>query len=169
MFNSTTSAEQQLPPDTLTWFLDDPFRTWDTTILFIVLFVTLCGCTILLGARYAEIFRFDENYADELPLTLEARQASGQWHDGGDGGDGGDVECLTSGNLLFQATNSQDDHRFDLRRRPGTANLQPNYVAIGKVREGKIAQRRASLLEASGRTKHAHGHLTLKTLPGSGN
>ncbi|OAG41191.1 hypothetical protein AYO21_04571 [Fonsecaea monophora] len=165
MFNSTTSAEQQLPPDALTWFLDDPFRTWNTTILFIILFFVLCGCTILLGARYAEIFRFGTIFADELPLTLEGRQASCPWRDG----DGGDVGCLPGGNLLFQATNSQDDHQFDLRRRPGTANLQPNYVAIGKVREGKIAQRRASLLEASSRTKHAHGHLTLKTLPSSGN
>ncbi|KIW32641.1 uncharacterized protein PV07_04171 [Cladophialophora immunda] len=157
LFNSR-SMEPPTTPDTMTQLLEDPFGTWLSTFLFIVLLVALGSCAIFLGSRYAEILGFDAHHNDDLPLISEGPR---QIRSGDDGEDAG---YLFDETPISQITHSQDDHQFDIRRRPGTADVQPNCVTIGEVREGRIAQRRASSSRGTGRKTHVPGHLVLKPL-----
>ncbi|EXJ68841.1 uncharacterized protein A1O5_07773 [Cladophialophora psammophila CBS 110553] len=155
-FISTLSAEPASTPGAMTKFLEDPFGTWQTTFLFIVLLIALGICVIFLGTRYAEVLRFNTYNYDTLPLTLEGRQPKRS-------ANRGEVTAyLFAESPISQASRLQDDDQVNLRRRPGAANIRPNFVAIGQVREGKIAQRRASLLTGAGTNTNVPGRLELQ-------
>ncbi|KIW91619.1 uncharacterized protein Z519_07587 [Cladophialophora bantiana CBS 173.52] len=156
LLNSTLSTELASTPDAMTKFLEDPFGTWQTTLLFIVLLMALGICVGFLGTRYAEVLRFNTFSYDTLPLTLEGRQPKRS-------ANGGEVAaCLFAETPITQASRLHDDDQFNLRRRPGTANVRPNFVAIGQVQEGTIAQRRASLPTGAGTNTNVRGRLELK-------
>ncbi|OAP60155.1 hypothetical protein AYL99_05157 [Fonsecaea erecta] len=154
--SNSTSVQPPVTSDTITRLLEDPFGSWHTTLAFVVLLFALGSCAILLGSRYAEILRFDAHSHDELPLTLNRQRPNRSGNDAGDPG------SLFEETATSQVTHSQDGHQFDLRRRPGTATVQPGYVAIGEVREGMIAQRRASFPRGARRVINVPGYLALK-------
>ncbi len=142
-FNSTAFATEPPPsyfsapsPDSVLDFIDRPFETWQSTLLLVLCVLALGGCTIFMASHYAQILRFQHEY-DRGPLTLEAQKA--QLSDKRDGHE----SPVTS--------SSSDGHLLALKRRPRARYGQPKRIAIGRVQEGQIAQRRTSRSRSIGR------------------
>lgn len=133
---STSLAEPT--SDSVSRFLDEPFKTWPTTILFGALLMVIGGVAIFLGLRYMEALRFNHRNCCKVPLTLEGLRANQTAH-------GRNNEIPSSHQGATSAdTGLWDDHDSDIRRRSELGDVHRGTVAIGEVREGRIAQRRAS-------------------------
>ncbi|KIW57817.1 hypothetical protein PV05_02375 [Exophiala xenobiotica] len=139
---SMTSAEAAgAPPleDASNWMLrslDRPFETWQSTALFVVLIAAFAGVTIFLGIRYIEALRFNQRECCDALLSLEPHRPR---NDGQDDGIYWGDESWGTGNTQMPA-----EQETDIRRRTRPRDIQLNIIEIGEVREGKIAQRRAS-------------------------
>lgn len=141
-------ADQQLASvvpsptsDAVLRFLDDPFKTWPSTILFVIIFLAIAGISVFLGLRYREVLRYRQ--CCDAPLTLEAQRANV-----GEERENAETQLEDDNTGDNTGGHSSDSHLWDdpepsIRRRPAAAQLT-RIVTIGEVREGRIAQRRAS-------------------------
>lgn len=133
----TSAAFGALPSDPISMFLDNPFKDWATTLLFVVLLAAFCAVAVLLGIRYMEVLQINMDNSSKTPLTLEAQRFSAGEITGGN-----ERYHHEQGSILFDH-GFQRDQEFATRHRSRPRYVQP-AVAIGEVREGRIAQRRAS-------------------------
>ncbi|OCT45782.1 hypothetical protein CLCR_01730 [Cladophialophora carrionii] len=156
LFNSTASITEpprayfSIPrPDLVLTIIDNPFRTRQSTVLVIIGVVALGICTVFLAVRYAQILRCNMHEHVKAPLTLEAQKSNRLGDDDKNEDYPGDRTPVT------QSPDSYDDKHSSIRRRPRARLPQPKTIAIGGVREGKIAQRRASRSRSVGRDMQA--------------
>jgi hypothetical protein len=156
LFISTASATE--PPqayfstlrlDSIPTIIDNPFRTWQSTVLATMGAAALGLCTVFLAVRYAQVIRCNMHDYVKAPLTLEAQK-----HDWSSNIDE-EERYLDDQNPATQSPYSRDDNCSVIRRRPRARFVQPKRIAIGEVGEGKIAQRRASRSESVGRDVQA--------------
>ena len=126
--------------DCLSHFLDEPFRTWQSTFLFGVVSVILAVVAIFLGIRYMEACQFKSYDCCKASLTLEGQSNP-------------DMDKKASKLRGYSASETPGtpqahpsiDLEADIRRQFRLHCIQASNVAIGEVRQGRIAQRRASL------------------------
>jgi hypothetical protein len=116
--------------------LDRPFETWQSMALFVVLVAAFASITIFLGTRYMEALRFNQRDCCEALSSVEPQRPRTDGQD--DGINWGDENCRTMSSQMPAEQGS------DIRRRSRSRDIQLNIIEIGEVREGKIAQRRAS-------------------------
>ncbi|KIW68264.1 hypothetical protein PV04_04221 [Phialophora macrospora] len=149
LFISTASTTE--PPqayfstprsDSISTYIDNPFRTWQSTVLVIIGVAALGLCIVFLAVRYAQVIRCNMHDYVKAPLTLEAQKPDWSGHTDEEEGYRDDQ------NLVTQSPHSHHDNQSVIRRRPRARFVQPTRIAIGGVREGKIAQRRASKSES---------------------
>ncbi|EXJ93872.1 hypothetical protein A1O1_02265 [Capronia coronata CBS 617.96] len=133
MDQQPTASFQLRTSDPVSRFLDEPFKTWPSTILFAVILMAIGGVAIFLGRRYMETLRFHTRRCCETPLTLEGQRSQLR---------GNTEASATDQSADWSDIGFWDDQESDVRRRAGLGHIRPGAVAIGEVREGKIAQRR---------------------------
>ena len=162
-FESTASATT--PPETyfsvpssdrVPTFLDDPFGGWQSAFLFVIVVMAFGGCTIFLAFRYAEILRSNSGSGcNNAPLSLEGQHRKRSFN------------CQQAeehphlDTPPIQVPSLENDDRSDTRRRPRVRCVQPTKVAIGEVREGRIAQRRVSSSRSPGQSIDSQDHVAM--------
>lgn len=144
--STTESVRSSLPASTLPpaslSFLDDPLGSWRSIFLAVLSSVALCSYAIFLGFRYAEVLRPIPSIFGAAPLTLEA-QIPSDTEDSDRHLDNGPFGA-------YPPYSPRHDDHSEMRRRPKATYIQSKTVPIGEVRQGKIAQRRASSARDAG-------------------
>lgn len=102
-------------------FLDHPFQTWQSSVLFAVALTCLILVCAFIGKRYIEALRMNSHHSSTNPLTLESLRPL--------------PPPAETQNSATNVTGSE------FRSRP---RIQFNIpiVAVGEVHNSKIAQRR---------------------------
>ncbi|ETI24305.1 hypothetical protein G647_03674 [Cladophialophora carrionii CBS 160.54] len=166
LFNSTASTTEPprayfsvSRPDSVLTIIDNPFRTRQSTVLVIIGVVALGICTVFLAVRYAQVLRCNMHECVKAPLTLEAQKSNRL------GDDDQNEDYPDDQTPVTQSPDSYDDNHSSIRRRPRARFPQPKTIAIGGVREGKIAQRRASMSRSVGRDVQAPKETLAMTEP----
>lgn len=132
-----TKVLQPSASDSLSAFIDDPFNTWQSTLVFVLLVGSFCGMAVFLGIRYIEIFRGNIGNCCKAPLTLE-----GQWSKQTDSTR--TVQAYRHEKNPSPKDNGMRHEEQANIRRSRTRDIQATTVEIGEVHKGRIAQRRAS-------------------------
>jgi len=114
--------------------IDRPFETWQSTVFFVVVVAMLGSVAVFLGVRYLEALRFKRYDCCANPLTLEGQRSKG------------DPQQRAPEDVIPESAyvDSQGHYNSDIRPRYRAGHIRPSTVGIGEVRQGRIAQRRAS-------------------------
>ncbi|KEF63651.1 uncharacterized protein A1O9_01629 [Exophiala aquamarina CBS 119918] len=156
-FSSALSPDQPLPtkpasdlnldkslPDPILNFLDHPFQTRQSTVLFVAILVCLILVSAFMGKRYIEALRPDSWAPRDNPMTLKSLRHSHST-----------VETHQDDNTGLGATGFAPFLDTDQRSRPRPRiHLSPPTISIGEVHSSKIAQRRRA---SSARSGHNNG------------
>lgn len=134
----TGGPQRQNVPNQTIPFLDEPFKTWHSTIFLVVFLLAFVIATVFLGYRYVEVFRFKGcscpksiliSERQELRPDMEGQRCQGHWRK-----ERSDVSPIVS----------CDRHTTQIQRRIRPREVRLNIVEVGEVRESAIARRRAS-------------------------
>lgn len=147
--SASTSATASLS------FLDDPLGSWKSIFLAVLSSVALCSYAIFLGYRYAEVLRPIPGIFNTAPRTLEAQVPS----------DTEEYDRHLDSELFgpYPPYSPGHDDHSEIRRRPQATYIQSKTVPIGEVRQGKIAQRRASSARDTAKITQAHEQAEMAT------
>ncbi|KIW45899.1 uncharacterized protein PV06_01605 [Exophiala oligosperma] len=119
-------------------FLDEPFKTWHSTIFLVVFVLAFAIVTAFLGYRYVEALKFKSCSCCKSILNperqafepdMEGQRCQGRWkkevHD-------------------IPPIQSCDPHTDQIQQRIRPREVRLSIVELGEVRESGIARRRAS-------------------------
>jgi hypothetical protein len=148
---SDLSLDKPLP-DPILHFLDHPFQTWQSTVLFAIVLASLILVSAFMGRRYIEALQLNHWESSNNPLTLESLRPSECT-----------VETHEDDNGSSAVTGTEPFLGTYIRSRPRIYLSAPT-IAIGEVHKSKIAQRRRASSARSDRNTPAsasdHSHQT---------
>lgn len=155
-FSTMLSLDQPLPtklasdlsldkslPDPILHFLDHPFQTWQSAVLFVIILGCLILVSAFMGKRYTEALRLNSWGSRNNPPTLESLHHSHST-----------VGRSQDENTASAVTGFDPFLDTDIKSRPGIL-LTPPRISIGEVHNSKIAQRRRTSSARSDRNNGA--------------